>query len=132
MSNKDDDDEFSGSDKDKKWWSEAVRDLSSAGLAALFMTEDSVRNYLREKKFPKEVVGQLLDGVSKKKEDVYSMIAKEVGSVLSKMDLTGELGKFLENHQIHLEAKLSFEPKKKTAHHKESHAKDSSKHKQES
>lgn len=126
MADHDDDDELKDGEKggEKPWWSEAVRDLSSAGLAALFMTEDSVRNYLKEKKLPKDVVGQLLDGVSKKKEDLYGLVAKEVGRVIGKMDLTGELGKFLENHEIQFEAKIAFEPKKKHGHgHSHGHAK---------
>jgi len=100
---------FEGSEK--PWWSEAVRDLTSAGLAAFFMTEDSVRSYLKEKKFPKEMVGLLLEGIKGKKDDLYGLIAKEVGRVLSKMDLSAELSKFLENHRVHLEAKISFEPR---------------------
>ena len=110
MSDKDDKDYEDSAEK--PWWSEAVRDFTSAGLAAFFMTEDSVRSYLKEKKFPKEMVGLLLDGVKGKKEDLYALIAKEVGRVISKMDLSAELSKFLEQHRVHLEAKISFEPRK--------------------
>jgi hypothetical protein len=110
MSDKDDKSE---ENLEKPWWSEAVRDLTSAGLAAVFMTEDSVRNYLKEKKFPKEMVAQLLEGVGRKKEDLYALVAKEVGRVVSKIDLSAEVSRFLEKHQIHFEAKVSFEPKGK-------------------
>lgn len=109
MADRDDDKGPEGSDK--PWWSEAVRDLTSTGLAAFFMTEDSVRNYLKEKKFPKEMVSLLLDGIGRKKEDLYELVAKEVGRVLAKIDITAEMSKFLEKHKIHLDAKISFEPK---------------------
>ncbi|MBI4403307.1 MAG: hypothetical protein HY537_04060 [Deltaproteobacteria bacterium] len=90
---------------------EMVRELSLTALAAFFMTEDSVRNYLKELKLPKELVSLLLDGISKKKDDFYALLAKEFGQMLSKFDLGTELGKFLSQHKIHFEAKVSFEPK---------------------
>lgn len=96
---------------EKSWWSEAVKDLTSAGLATIFMTEESVRNYLRDKKFPKETVGLLLDNMNKRKDDVYKVIGKEIGAFLSKVDLSKEVGRFLETHRISVEGKISFEPK---------------------
>lgn len=96
---------------DKPWWSEAVKDLTSAGLATLFMTEESVRSYLREKKLPKEMVGLFLDNMNRRKDDLYKIVGKEVGSFLSKVDLNKEVSRFLENHRIHFEGKVAFEPK---------------------
>jgi len=93
------------------WWSEMARDITATGLATLFMTEDSVRNLLKEKKMPKELLAPLLEGFGKKKDDFYGLVAKEVGRVLSKIDISQEVGKFLEKHKVHLEAKVSFEPK---------------------
>ena len=88
-----------------------MKDLTSAGLATIFMTEESVRNYLREKKLPKEFTGLFLDNMNKRKDDLYKVVGKEIGSFLSKIDLSKEMGKFLENHRIKFEGKVSFEPK---------------------
>ena len=96
---------------DKRWWADAMREMTATGLATFFMTEDSVRNYLKEKKLPKEFLGLFLDGVGKKKDDFYAMLAKECGRVLAKVDVSREVARFLEKHKIHLEAKISFEPK---------------------
>lgn len=96
---------------DKRWWSEMVREFSLTGLAAFFMTEDSIRSYLKDLKLPKELVSILIENIGKKKDDFYSLLAKEFGHVISKVDLGKELSRFLERHRIHLEAKLSFEPK---------------------
>lgn len=96
---------------ERSWWVDAVKDLTSAGLATIFMTEESVRGYLREKKLPKEMVGLLLDNMNRRKDDLYKIIGKEVGAFLSKTDLSRELGKFLESHRIHVEGKISFEPR---------------------
>lgn len=106
-------DEKMGEPGDKRWWTELVRDLTATGLATIFMTEDSVRNYLKEKKLPKELIAPLLDGFTKKKDDFYAIVGKEVGRVLAKVDISKEVGKFLEKHKIHFEAKVSFEPKHK-------------------
>lgn len=100
-----------GEGSEKRWWAEVVRDLTATGLATIFMTEDSVRSYIKEKKLPKELIAPLLEGFSKKKDDFYTLAAKEVGRVLSKIDISTEVGRFLEKHKIHFEAKVSFEPK---------------------
>ncbi len=97
---------------EKKRWSEVMRELALGGLATYFVTEDAIRGYLKEMKLPKEVVSVLLDGISKKKDDFYGLLVKEFGRVLSKVDISQEVSKFLEHHRIHVEAKVSFEAKK--------------------
>lgn len=99
---------------ERPWWSDAVKDMASAGLATLFMTEDSIRSYLREKKLPKELVSDLMDGIGRKKSDLYSLVAQEVTKVFSKIDVTKEMTRFLEEHKIAFEGKISFEPKNET------------------
>ena len=99
---------------DKPWWAEAMREISMTGLATVFLTEDAVRKYLKERKLPKELMGLFLDGVSKRKEDVYALFAKEFGKVMAKVDLSREMEHFLERHNVHFEAKISFEKKEPT------------------
>jgi hypothetical protein len=94
---------------DKPWWSEMMKDLTLTGLATVFMTEDSVRGYLKDKKLPKEIVSLVLEGFSKKKDDFYGLLAKEFGRVLSKIDLSAEIAKFMEEHKVHVE--ISFDKK---------------------
>jgi hypothetical protein len=105
---------------EKPWWSEIMKDITLTGLATIFMTEDSVRTFLKEKNLPKDLASLFLDGISKKKNDVYELVAKEFGKVLSKIDVTQEVGRFLEHHRVHLEAKVSFE-RKKPAEEKPTH-----------
>lgn len=94
---------------DKPWWSEMVKELTLTGLATVFMTEDSVRSYLKDKKLPKELVGLVLENIGKKKEDFYGLLAKEFGRVLSKIDLSKEITKFMEKHNVNVQ--ISFERK---------------------
>ncbi len=91
------------------WWSEAVKEVTLTGLATLFMTEESVRSYLKEKKLPKELVSLVLESVSKRKDDFYGLMAKEFGRVISKIDLGKEMSKFLETHEVN----VSFNFKRK-------------------
>lgn len=116
--------EFENSDllneeeKEKPWWTEVVKDVTAAGLATIFMTEEGVRNYLKEKKLPKELASLFLDGFNKKKDNLYEMLTREFGKVLSKTDINKELQKFLESHEVDIHAKVSF--KKKGANHEKS------------
>ena len=97
----------------KGWLNDIIREVTLTGLATFFMTEDKIRDYLKERKFPKELVGLFLEGVTKKKDDFYGLLAKEFGRVLQKIDLTREVSKFLETHTVHFDAKISFERKRK-------------------
>lgn len=92
-------------------WSEMVKELTLSGLATLFMTEESVKSYLKEKKLPKELVSIVLESLTKKKEDFYRLLVSEFGRVVSRVDLTKELSRFLETHHVEFQGRVSFVPK---------------------
>ena len=96
---------------EKPWWTELVREMALSGLATVFMTEDMVRNQLKDLKLPKEILAMVLENVGKKKEDLYATLGREFGKVLSKIDLTKEMARFLETHRVSVNMKLSFEAK---------------------
>lgn len=98
-------------EKTGPWWTDVMKEVTTMGLGTLFMTEEAVRNYLKDKKLPKDVVAALLDNVGKKKDDLYESMAKEFGRVLSKVDISKEVARFLETHKVHFEARMTFEPK---------------------
>ena len=99
-------------DNEKQPLKDVVRELALTGIAAVFMTEDSIRKRLKELKVPKELMGMFMEGVAKKKDDLTGVIGNEVGKMLSNIDISEELGKVLKTHKIHFDAKISFEPKK--------------------
>lgn len=101
-------------EKQGPWWADAVKEVTTMGLGTLFMTEEAVRNYLKDKKLPKDVVAALMDNVGKKKDDLYESMAKEFGRVLAKVDISKEVARFLETHKVHFEARMTFEPKSET------------------
>lgn len=98
---------------EKPWWTEVMREMALSGLATVFMTEDMIRNQLKDLKLPKELIGMILENVGKKKEDLYATFAREFGKVLSKLDLSSEMTRFLENHDVTVEMKVSFQSKEK-------------------
>lgn len=108
---KNDSEELRNGDKvgERPWWSEMMKEMTLTGLATVFMTEDSVRSYLKDKKLPKELVGLVLEGIGKKKDDFYALLAKEFGKVLGKIDLSQEITKFMEKHKVNVQ--ISFERK---------------------
>ena len=109
---KDQDEELDDEDNEGRGtWKDPARELALTGLAAFFMAEDSVRKRLKDLKMPKELGGIILEGASKKKEDVYHLVAKELRSFLEKVDFGKEFSEFFKKHQIHLDAKIKFEPK---------------------
>ncbi len=113
MVDSEDDEKSSEEGGDRPKLSEMMKGLAMGGLATYFMTEDAVKGYLKEMKLPKEMASALLDGASKKKDDLYGLMVKEFGKVLSKIDVSQEVSKFLERHHISVEARVSFEPKTK-------------------
>lgn len=101
-------DEYRGSTDDRPRLTEMMREIALGGLATYFMTEEAVKGYLKELKLPKELAGLILDSFSKKKDDFYGLLVKEFGKVLSKVDVSKEVSKFLESHRVNV--KVSFEP----------------------
>lgn len=90
-------------------WGEMMKEVTLTGLAAVFMTEDSVRSFLKERMVPKELINALLDNMGKRKEDFYALLATEFGRVLNKIDLSQEITKFMEKHKVNVS--ISFERK---------------------
>lgn len=85
----------------------------STGIGAAFMTEEAIKSKLGDLPLPKEMVGSLLQAAKGTREEVTSSIKNEVKDLLSKVDLSKELRKVLDNYEIEVNAKLNFTPKKK-------------------
>jgi hypothetical protein len=92
---------------------ETVKKLFSVGVGAAFMTEESIRNYLADLKLPKEVLSLILQSANKGKEELVSRVGKEIGGILSHIDIVKEASKFAENHKFRVSAEIEVIPKKK-------------------
>ena len=91
--------------------SEMAKRAVTAGIGAIFMTEESIRNALNDMKMPKEAMGFLIDQAKKQKNDLVAAIAHEIANFLSKVKIHEEIQKALNSVEVHVDAKLSFSPK---------------------
>ncbi len=83
-----------------------LRKLISAGIGAAFMTEESIRAYLGELKLPKDVVGLLLQGAQKSKDELMDRVGNEVIKIIQKIDFVNEASRFVEEHKFRITAEV--------------------------
>lgn len=92
---------------------EGLKRLLTTGISAVLMSEDGVRQYLRDMNLPKDAIGTLLKGVSKSKEEIVSRVGTEFSKLVEKIDIVEELTKFLREHKIKVSAEFEFSKKDK-------------------
>lgn len=97
--------------------SDMMRKAVAAGMGAVFMTEESVRAYVSEAKLPREIARSIIQSSTAAKEQLLQYVSNEVSDLIQKTDLTGFLGRFLEQHEIEIEAKIRFRPTHAAAPH---------------
>jgi hypothetical protein len=108
----DDADEFDDTDgKSSGPILEVVKKLFSVGVGAAFMTEESIRSYLGDIKLPKDVITFILQSANKGKEELVQRVGKEIGGLLSHIDLVKEGSKFVENHKFKISAEIEILPR---------------------
>lgn len=111
------------SEKDKNLLGETLKKVMTAGVSAAFMTEEGVRSYLSELKLPKEILGLLIQGANKSKDEITQRVTKEAVGILQKIDIVKEISRFAETHKFKISAEIDIirkdsadakEPGKKT------------------
>ncbi len=83
-----------------------VKKLISAGVGAAFMTEESIRAYLGELKLPKDVLGTLLQGAQKSKDELMDRVGNEIIKIVQKIDFVHEASRFVEEHKFRITAEV--------------------------
>ncbi len=112
---KEDKDDISSWDEEKGGGlGESVKKLFAAGLSAAFMTEESIRNYLGDIKLPKDVLGLVVSGAAKSKDELMNKVSNEVVKILSKIDFVKEASRFVEEHKFKVSAEIEVVKKKDT------------------
>src|SRR3989344_5387918 len=106
------DEESKNGDSVKAIVSETIKKLFTAGVSAAFMTEESIRYYLKELKLPKDVLGSLLNGANKSKEELMNVVTNEVVNVIKKIDFVAEASRFVEDHKFKISAEIEVVKKK--------------------
>ena len=85
-----------------------TKKILTLGLGAYFLTEDTVRRYVKEAKLPRDVAKSITQNAVKGKDELYGFVARELGSFLEKMDVQAELHRFVQNHKIKVSAEIEF------------------------
>jgi hypothetical protein len=94
---------------------EFVRKVAVAGLGALFMTEEGIRNLAGQMKLPKEVLGHLLAQAEKTKDEVGRIASEEIRRFLQSDKLREEFLKLLSGMTIEISAQVRLVPSKGAA-----------------
>jgi hypothetical protein len=102
-------------DELKNQISEAMKKIVLTGVGTIFMTEETIRNMLGEVKLPKELWVGFLENAQKTKSEFFNAFAKEMASVLSRVDLAEEMKKFFEEHKVRIHIEMDLERKKKNS-----------------
>ena len=96
-----------------------VKKLISAGVGAAFMTEESIRSYLGELKLPKDVLGTLLQGAQKSKDELMDRVGNEIIKIVQKIDFVREASRFVEEHKFRITAEVDVVKKERKDSHVE-------------
>jgi hypothetical protein len=95
---------------------EVVKKIFSVGVGAAFLTEESIRSYVQDLKLPKDALNFILQSANKGKEEVVARVSKEIGGLLSHVDIVKEVSRFAENHKFKISAEIEVVPKPKEKH----------------
>jgi hypothetical protein len=94
---------------------EFVRKVAVAGLGAIFMTEEGIRNLAGQLKLPKEVLGFILSQAEKTKDEVGRVLAEELRRFLHSEKLREEFVKLMSGMTLDVRAQIQLVPSEKSA-----------------
>lgn len=89
---------------------EFVRKVAVAGLGAIFMTEEGIRNLAGQLKLPKEVLGFILSQAEKTKDEVGRVLAEELRRFLQSEKLREEFVKLMSGMTMEVKAQIRLVP----------------------
>lgn len=89
---------------------EFVRKMAVAGLGALFMTEEGLRNVAGQLKLPKEALQFLLSQAERTKDDIGRVMSEEIRRFLQSDKLREEFLKLLTGMALEIKAEVRWVP----------------------
>ncbi|HYI00907.1 hypothetical protein [Hyalangium sp.] len=87
-----------------------VRKVAVAGLGAIFMTEEGIRNLAGQLKLPKEMLGFVLSQAEKTKDEVGRVLAEELRRFLQSEKLREEFVKLMSGMTLDVRAQIRLVP----------------------
>jgi hypothetical protein len=88
---------------------ELVKKTFSAGLGAVFSTEEGIRKIAREVSLP-DVAGYIATSGAGAKDKVFEIIARETRDFLANLNITDELAKLLTTLSLEVKTEIRFIP----------------------
>lgn len=110
MSSSDNDDE--NKSNQAPFLSDIAKKIVSIGVGAAFMTEDTVKNVLKDLPLPKEIITGLIQNAKSSKEDLIKSVQEELRNYLKEADYQKIIDNLVENYDIEINAKVNFKKKK--------------------
>jgi hypothetical protein len=92
---------------------EFVRRMAVAGLGALFMTEEGIRNLAGQLKLPKEALGFILGQAEKTKDEITRVVTDELRRFLQSEKLRDEFLKLMSGMTVEIKAQIRLVPQDK-------------------
>ncbi len=92
---------------------EALKKALAAGVGAVFLTEEGIRNMVSDMKLPKEALSYLLAQTDRTRRDLFEAVSKETKKYLRSKDLEKLLSQMLEHFTIEVKAEIKFKTKDK-------------------
>lgn len=83
-----------------------VKKVLATGVSAAFLTEEGIRTYLQDLKLPKDVLGRLIEGANKSKQELMDRVGNEVVAIIKKIDFVKEASRFAEEHKFKVSAEI--------------------------
>ncbi|MHC4391213.1 MAG: hypothetical protein ACYTFT_03335 [Planctomycetota bacterium] len=104
------DDEYDSGSRQSGRLTDYVRKAISAGIGAVFLTEESVRSYVADAKLPRDVAKSLMQMSATAKDQFFEYLTKEASQLIRKSDLPKVVTEFLRSHEFEVQAKIRFHP----------------------
>ncbi len=89
---------------------EFVKKVAVAGLGAVFMTEEGIRNLAGQLKLPKEVLHYIVSQADKTKGEIGRVVSEELRRFLQSEKLREEFLKLLTGMTVEIKAEVRLKP----------------------
>jgi hypothetical protein len=89
-----------------------MKKVLTVGVGAVFLTEESLRAMVSEWKLPKEMIGAILEGAGKTKNEFMQSLSQDVFSkIVEKVDPLALVTEFLTRNEVEFHVRVSVKPK---------------------
>jgi len=89
-----------------------AKKLMTVGVGTFFLTEEALRTLVTEFKFPKEIVGSVMDGAKiVRKEFMQNVVNEMIAKVSDKINPADAIAEFLRKNEVTFEVKIKVKDK---------------------